>query len=387
MAMDNSSSKQYLKELQKQYRSATKTVKRDLLTVAVVFTGMHRKSLIRLLALPPQRPLKAPGQSTKRGPKVVYDRQFHDALVICWHASNDICAERLQPFLPELVVKLEARGELAVTSTTRALLLQASIATVARHLDGAKRRSTVPLGTTKPGSLLKSQIAVRKGRWEETNPGWLETDTVAHGGDSGAGQFIFTYDFLDIATGWVELEASMGKGERPTVACLHAARGRFPFSTLGIDSDNGSEYINFHLMHYCKRENLTFTRSRPYQKNDNAHVEQKNWEAIRKTVGYARLDTKEQLALMQTLYRGPLRYYLNYFQPTRKRKVKEINTVNGKKRKTYFEAMTPYQRVMAHPCTSQATKDLLLSEYNTLNPVELLAAIRNILDELKRGLR
>jgi hypothetical protein len=285
------------------------------------------------------------------------------------------------------VAKLEVCGELVVDASTRQLLSSASVATVARHLTKAKRRTTIPLGTTKPGTLLKSQIAVRKGRWEETNPGWLETDTVAHGGDSGAGQYIHTYDFLDIATGWVELEASMGKGERPTVACLRAARDRFPFPILGIDSDNGSEYINFHLMRYCKQENLAFTRSRPYQKNDNAHVEQKNWEAIRKMVGYDRLDTEEQLAILTELYRGPLRLYLNYFQPTRKRRVKEIDTTSGKKRKSYFEARTPYQRVLTHPLVTPATKAMLESEYNQLNPVKLLAELRALIEWLNRTLR
>jgi hypothetical protein len=245
----------------------------------------------------------------------------------------------------------------------------------------------VPLGTTKPGSLLKSQVAVRKGRWDETNPGWLETDTVAHGGDSGYGQFIFTYDFIDIASGWVELEACMGKGERATIVSLEAVRRRFPFAILGIDSDNGAEYINHKLMRYCQRERLTFTRSRPYRKNDNAHVEQKNWEAVRKMIGYSRFDTPEQLQIITELYRGPLRLYLNYFQPTRKRKVKLIDTTTGKQQKRYFEAKTPYQRVMERTSTSQGTKELLSSEYNQLNPVKLLADIRTLIDRLNRTLR
>ncbi len=386
MAMSSIARNEYLTEVRKQYQGASKTQKGALLAAAQVVTGLHRKSLIRHLRLSLHRS-SLRHQTYTRGPKVVYGLAFHEALLTCWHAENDICAERLQPFLPELVTKLEACDELRVTANTRHQLATASISTVARHLQKAQKRATLPLGTTKPGSLIKSQVAVRQGRWQETNPGWLESDTVAHGGDSGAGTYIFTYDFVDIATGWVELEATMGKGERATVAGLQAVTRRFPFILQGIDSDNGKEYINYQLHRYCVQHRLTFTRSRPYRKNDNAHVEQKNWEAIRKMVGYSRFDTTEQLQLMNELYQEPLRLYLNYFQPTRKRRSKTIDTMTGKKTKRYFEAKTPYQRVMEHERTSQATKDLLISQYNQLNPVKLLAAVRSLLDRLNRTLR
>ena len=382
------SRKEYLEEVRKQYQGATKTEKGALLTAAVRVTGLCRKSLIRSLRRPVRHSASQTAQAAgKRGPKVVYGSSFHEALLVCWHAENDICAERLQPFLAELVPKLVACGELEVDEATKQLLVTASISTVARHLSRAQKRSTVPLGTTKPGSLLRSQVAVRKGRWEETSPGWLESDTVAHGGDSAAGRFIHTYDFVDIATGWVELEASMGKGELATVTGLRRAQQRFPFTIRGIDSDNGSEYINDHLRRYCQRSNLTFTRSRPYKKNDNAHVEQKNWEAVRKMVGYARLDTAEQLQILQALYCGSLRLYLNYFQPTRKRQTKLVDTATGKTSKRYFEAKTPYQRVMEHPSTSQAKRKLLTSQYNQLNPVKLLAELRTLIDRLNQTLR
>lgn len=222
---------------------------------------------------------------------------------------------------------------------------------------------------------------------EETEPGWLESDTVAHGGDSSAGQFIHTYDFVDIASSWCEQVATMGMGERATVAGFDEVRQRFPFPILGIDSDNGGEYINNHLYRYCRKEGLNFTRSRAYKKNDNAHVEQKNWEAIRKIVGYHRLETPEQLVILSELYQGPLRLYLNYFQPTRKRKTKLTDTATGRKQKRYFEAKTPCQRVMEHPGTTEATKALLQSQYNQLNPVKLLAEIRSLIDRLDGTLR
>lgn len=386
MAMSSISRKEYLGEVQKQYLKASKQQKSGLLAAATVVTGMNRKYLIGILGSP-QAVQAGQRQPETRGRKSMYGAAFHGALLVCWHAANDICAERLQPFLPELVPKLEACSELRVDASTRRLLLSVSRATVARHLHGAKKRSTIPLGTTRPGSLIKSQVAVRRGRWEETNPGWVETDTVAHGGDSAAGVFVYTYNFIDIATAWCEQVAVLGKGEQATVRALGIVRQRFPFPLLGVDSDNGYEYLNYHLMHYCKREGLNFTRSRPYQKNDNAHVEQKNWEAIRKVVGYSRLDTKEQLQILTELYGRPLRLYLNYFQPTRKRKVKLMDNATGQKRKFYFEAKTPYQRAIDHPSTTKATKDLLTSEYNQLNPVKLLAEIRTLIDRLNGTLR
>lgn len=177
MAMSSISRKDYLKEVKRLYKK-TKTAKGELITNAVEITGLHRKSLIRLM----HKKESNAKLSETRDRKVRYDGGFREALIICWHAVNDICAERLQPFLPDLVTKLEDLGELDISDYTKYLLTSASISTVSRHLKRAKRRSVVPLGTTKPGNLLKKQIAVRYGRWNEENPGWLESDTVAHGG-------------------------------------------------------------------------------------------------------------------------------------------------------------------------------------------------------------
>lgn len=385
MAMGSISRKEYLREVKRLYwKAKTKREKSELITNVVEITDLHRKAVIRLLHKKPTGLRKVPDT---RGSKVTYDQAFHDALLTCWHTANSICAERLQPFLSDLVAKLEDLGELDISDYTRYLLVTASVSTVKRHLQRAKHRTVVPLGTTKPGNLLKKQIAIRYGRWDEANPGWLESDTVAHGGDSAEGQFIHSYNFIDIATAWTEQVASLGMGEKATVAGFAAIRQRMLFPILGIDSDNGGEYINDHLYRYCKRERITFTRSRRYKKNDNAHIEQKNWEAIRKIVGYARLDTEQQLAILNELYNDPLRLYLNYFQPTRKRKVKFIDTATGKTKKYYFEAKTPYQRLMQHPLVPEATKGLLQSEYNNLNPVKLLAEIRTLIARLQKTLR
>ena len=387
MALSSISRQEYLAEVQKQYkRAGSKKERTRLLDEAAAITKLQRKYLIwKLRHYSPGRTKRAVC-GMKRGPRIIYDAAFHTALLICWHAMNDICAERLQPFLPELVPKLTACHVLQLTEQTEALLLQASRSTVARHIQREQRRSTVSLGTTKPGSLLKRQIVVRHGRWNEAHAGWLETDTVAHCGDTADGQFAYSYNFTDIATSWSEQVATMGKGERNTVMALDAVRRRLPFSVLGLDSDNGSEFINHHLQRYCERESISFTRSPPYKKNDNAHVEQKNWAAIRHIVGYARFDTQEQLDLLNELYAGPLRLYLNCFQSTRKRSSKLVDATAGKKWKYYFEAKTPYQRIMDDTTIAQATKAMLRSEYNKLNPVKLLAQVQAYTDRLDRSL-
>jgi len=394
MAMTNINSRyEYLLEVQSLYWRAKKQKDRKKLQLilddAVEITGLSRKYLITKLSKKIKPYPTGRARSDPRGRKSQYGSvEFQEALLTCWQSANEICAERLQPYLTELVPKLEACGELQVETATRQLLLSASISTIARRLKQARRRSYVPLGTTKPGTLLKSQIPVRKGLWSETKPGYVESDTVAHCGGNLSGSFIHSYNFVDIATSWSEQAAVMGMGERATVECLDKIKQRMPFNILGVDSDNGGEYINHHLWRYCQKHQLEFTRSRAGKKNDNAHVEQKNYTAIRKVVGYTRLDTEHQLAIMNRIYDGPLRLYLNFFQPTRKRQSKEYDPRSGRARKFYFESKTPYQRLLEQPDAglSRRQKAMLRSEYNKLNPVQLLAEIRSLLAELENTL-
>jgi 5S rRNA maturation endonuclease (ribonuclease M5) len=396
MAMSNSISRgDYIKEVSLLHWAAInkkdRTTKTTLLDTATVFTGYSRKYLIKKLkGAPKTHPTGFASKDNKdtRGRKPAYnDPDFISALTICWKATNYSCAENLQPYLKILVPRLEAFGELRLSDATRSLLLLASISTVARRLDKQRRRDRIPLGTTKAGNLLKSQVLVRKGRWEESDPGWLETDTVAHGGDSAKGQYIHSYNFVDIATSWSEQVACMGMGQKATVAGINIIRGRLPVPILGIDCDNGGEFINWHLHRYCKTNNIAFTRSRPYKSNDNAHVEQKNDTAIRRILGYARYDTSEQLEIMNQLYSGPLRLFMNYCRTTRKRKFKYINIATGKVKKTYYDTSTPYDRMMKHPKVDKATKQLLQSQYHQLNPVRLLAEVRSLIEQLERTLR
>jgi len=372
----------YFRVVRKQYKRAGKKRKGELLDAACQLTGLNRKVVARNLR---SRPCLAKSRP-KRPDK--YSRETKQAVKFLWHAASEICAERLQPFIPELLDKLLACDELNVSAETEAQLRKISLATVKRVVAREKRRSTIRIGgTTKPGSLLKRQITVRYGRWDETNPGWCETDTVAHCGEELVGTFIYSLNLTDVATSWSEQVAIMGNGERASVAGIDQAKQRLPFKLLGLDSDNGGEFINWHLQRYAKKHKITFTRSRPYRKNDQAHVEQKNWTAIRQLVGYQRMDTLEQLELLNDLYAKEWRLYLNFFQPTMKVKETTKDQATGKKTKRYYQAQTPYQRLMAHPKVSPEQKALLQSQYDSLNPLQLRRDIQRKLTKLEKTFR
>lgn len=385
--MNKMSKREYLIELRKKYHRVPKAVKTQLLNDFCQFTRYHRQYALALLNKPLARLWKRYDNSTRVRTKK-YNQPVIDALLQLWRSVGEICAERFQPHIPEILAVLERHGEIVVSSSVKDRLLQISCGTVKRILQKQKRVSLIKIGgTTKPGSLLKHQIAIRYGRWKETTPGWCETDTVAHCGDTTAGEFIHSLNVIDISSGWSEQAAIMGKGERACVAQIDNIRKRLPFTLLGLDPDNGSEFINWHLYRYCKKQKITLTRSRPYHKNDNAHVEQKNYTAIRQLVGYARLDTKEQLRIMNDLYQNEWRLYLNFFQPTMKLKEKIKDNSIGKTTKRYYESKTPYQRIMEHQDISKENKAMLQSQYQQLNPVQLQREINKKLELLKATLK
>lgn len=369
----------YFRVVKRQYKKVAKKQKGELLDSAVELTGLHRKVVARHL-----RNRQAKKKVVLKRPDR-YSPETKQAVRALWHAASDIAAERLHPFIPELLDKLVACNELTITPKSDSQLRKISLATVKRIVRTEKRRSTIRIGgTTKPGSLLKRQITVRYGRWDETNPGWCETDTVAHCGEELVGTFIYSLNLVDIATSWSEQVAVMGKGERAVTANLDGLRKRLPFPLLGLDMDNGSEFINWSLHAYAQKNNITLTRSRPYRKNDQAHVEQKNWTAIRQLVGYQRMDTPEQLELLNDLYVNEWRLYINFFQPTMKVKETTKDQATGKKTKRYYQAQTPYQRLMSHPKVSAEQKDMLQSQYDSLNPVQLKAQIQRKLHKLAK---
>jgi len=294
-----------------------------------------------------------------------------------------ICGKRLQPALAELVMVLERHNELRCDRLTREKLLQVSAATIDRLLRVERRKHELrSKARTKPGTLMKHQIPIRTfAEWDEQQPGFGEIDLVAHEGGLAAGDYCQTLDLTDVATTWTETIAVRNKAQSHVFAAIQKVRKNLPFALLGLDSDNGSEFINDQLLSYCRQEKITFTRSRPYRKNDNCFVEQKNYSIVRRAVGYARYDTDEQCELLNELY-SYLRLYTNFFLPTMKLKSKE--RVGSRVKKCYDQALTPYQRVLQSPLVGKAAKDRLRAKYVTLNPAALKRKIERLQQRLAK---
>jgi len=367
--MSQRSRRELIETIRPRYLKANKVGKAQILDEFVATTGYHRKYAIRVLkhgAKPSG--LKKPGRRKKYQGEVIL------RLEQLWEICGRICSKRLQPFLPEIVAVLERCGELCLPQETKALLLGMSRATIDRCLKSARfTQAQHGRSTTKPGSLLKQAIPVRTFTpWEDERPGFLEIDLVAHCGETTEGAYLNTLTATDLATGWTECLALTNKTQAAVSQAIGELRQTLPFPLLGIDSDNGSEFINATLWRYCQQEQITFTRSRPYQKNDQAHVEQKNWSVVRHTVGYDRLETPEELALLRSIY-ADLRLYINFFQPV----LKLIGKVriDGKTVRTYDRATTPYRRVLVMDTLPLDVKARLTAQYVQLNPVTLRASI------------
>lgn len=312
-----------------------------------------------------------------------YDEQVRTALVKIWRVMDYICGKRLQPALPELVMVLERHNELTCDRLTREKLLRISAATIDRLLRVERRKHELrSKARTKPGTLMKHQIPIRTfAEWDEQQPGFGEIDLVGHDGGVAAGDYCQTLDLTDVATTWTETLAVRNKAQSHVFAAIQKVRKNLPFALLGLDSDNGSEFINDQLLQYCRQEKITFTRSRPYRKNDNCFVEQKNYSIVRRAVGYARYDSDEQCELLNELY-SYLRLYTNFFLPTMKLKSKE--RVGSRVKKCYDQALTPYQRVLQSPMVGKAAKDRLRAKYVTLNPAALKRKIERLQQRLTK---
>ena len=359
------------------YRKVSKKQKGLILTEVVGLTGYHRKHARRLLVNPPSR------KKFKRYRPSTY-LPILPKLKKLWVVSNFACGKILIPAIPEFLESLLRFKEIKVSRLERKMLLKISAATVDRLLKPDRKRLEIKgRSGTKPGTLLKHQIPVRIFTpWDEQTPGFLEIDLVAHCGESLVDTYINTLDAVDISTTWTEKQALMGKSERLTVEAFEKMEKRFPFRTLGIDSDNGSEFINWHFLRLAKRKQITFTRSRAYRKNDQAHVEQKNFSTVRKIIGYKRLETEKQLAILNRIYQL-LSDYLNFFLPTLKLVRKEH--IGSKVKRIYDKARTPYQRVLEHPNIDEDNKLNLRSKYLTLNPADLLRKINRLTNKLLKG--
>ncbi len=363
------SKREMIAAIRPRYLKATKARKAQILDELIATTGYHRKSAIRVL----QHGSKPKGLK-KPGRRKIYQGEVVQALEEIWEICGRICSKRLQPFLPEMVTVLARCHELCLPAETQGLLLAMSPATIDRCLK--KVRFTSPrhgLSTTKPGALLKQAIPIRTFTpWEEERPGFLEIDLVAHCGSTTEGIYLNTLTATDLATGWTETLALANKTQTAVSQAIAQMGLDLPFPLLGLDSDNGSEFINDTLLRYCQSEQITFTRSRPYQKNDQAHVEQKNWSVVRHTIGYDRLETPEELALLRSIY-SDLRLYINFFQPVLKLVGKE--RIDAKTVRTYDGATTPYRRVLVLDSLALNVKAGLTAQYVQLNPVTLRASI------------
>ena len=364
-----------IRHFRKAYERASKAEKTRILNTIIESTGYSRKHTIALLSGPTTRKKKC----TRSRPS----RYAHlcKTLKRVWATSNFLCGKRLKPFLPALVKSLKYHKEIKLTKADEALLLTVSAATIDRLLAPARKAIRIKgRATTKPGTLLKHQIPIRTfADWTEDKPGFLEVDLVAHCGDSNHSEYVNTLNMTDIASGWTVSTAFMGKSERFCVTAINEVKPLLPFPVLGIDSDNGSEFINAHLKRYCEREHITFTRSRPYKKNDSAHIEQKNWDVVRKMIGYGRFDTYEQLDIIKRIERL-LAFYQNYFQPSQKLISK--TRIGAKVKKKYDTAQTPAQRLLARKDVPKETKRLLKDTFRQLNPAALLRNINQLVEEL-----
>jgi len=371
--------------MQERYRKAGKKLKRQILDECCRLTGYNRAYASHLLSHykpAPKRKVKA--QSPSSGKKTVtpyYDGKVKQALVSIWMIMDCICGKRLKPFLSEIIPILEKHREIKLSREVREKLLKVSSATIDRLL--AEEKKTLSAGSrshTKPGTLLKSQIPIRTfSEWDDARPGFVEIDLVAHDGGDANGEYLHTLDATDVCTGWTETMAVPNKSQAAVFEALLEIRQRLPFDLLGIDSDNGSEFINHHFLRYCLKEKITFTRAREYRKNDNCFVEQKNYSVVRRNVGYLRHESPEEVELLNELYRH-LRLYTNFFQPVMKLRSKERD--GARVRKKYDAAQTPYRRALASTLVEKKKKGRLKGIYENLNPAELKREITRLQNQL-----
>jgi hypothetical protein len=360
---------EYLKAIHARYRQASRAEKRRILDEFCHVTRYHRKSALRLLNGPP------PGRRASRRPHPPafrYSTRVIQVLAAIWEAAGYPWSVRLKALLPLWLPW--ARTRFRLTRPLEQHLLALSPRQMDRRLAPYKRQVGKRLyGRTKPGTLLKHHIPLRTDRWDVTVPGFTEVDLVAHSGDSGEGEFLHSLNQTDIHTTWVETRAVLGRGQAGVQQALVEMREALPFALWGIDSDNGSEFINAHLYRYCQAEAIQFTRGRPYKKDDNAHVEQKNWTHVRKLMGYVRYDSPAALTLMNDLYRHELRLLQNLFLPSVKlvRKVR----VGSRIRRVYDRPQTPFERVLACPEADPAKVAQLQALREQLDPFALAEAI------------
>jgi len=359
---------EYLHAIYPRYQQASRTEKQQILDEFCTVTRYHRKSALRLLNGP--RPERRPPPRRRRPP--TYGARVIQVLAAIWRAAGYPWSVRLKALLPLWLPW--ARQRFRLTPALEGQLLRLSPRQMDRRLAPHRRPGqTGRYGGTKPGALLKHHIPLRTDRWDVTVPGFTEIDLVAHSGESGNGEFAHSLNLTDIHTTWGETRAVLGRGQHAVQQALAEMRQTLPFPLRGLDSDNGAEFLNAHLYGYCQAEGIQFTRGRPYKKDDNAHIEQKNWTHVRKLMGYVRYDAPAAVAAMNALYRQELRLFQNLFLPSVKlvRKVR----VGARIRRVYDRPQTPFERVQACPEADPGQVARLQDLRGRLDPFALAEAI------------
>jgi hypothetical protein len=358
--------REYAAKMGRRYRQAGRADRSLLLDEFTAMTGLHRKYAILLLGRLPVSSRPRLGRKSRFGDDV------RALLVQLWQACDYPWSRRLHTMLPLWLPA--ARANLQISKELEALLLGMSPRTIDRllrpHRTALRRRM---YGRTKPGTLLKHHVPIRSERWSVDEAGWCETDTVVHCGDSADGEFAHSVNLTDVASTWTETRAVLGKGQRHVVEALDAIRLALPFPLRGLDSDTGSEFINRHCVEWCKEHDLQFTRSRPYHKNDNAHIEQKNWTHVRKIFGWKRIDSIAAVAAMNMLYANEIRLLLNYFHTNVQ--LIEKRRVGSRVQRRYGPPMTPLDRLIAKGLVDEATAAQLLAHRASLDPFALVARV------------
>jgi len=352
------------------YARSTRKDRGRILDEFGAMTGLHRKHAMRLL--------RCGMRSEQSGPRLrrrVYDDAVREALVLVWEASDRVCGKRLRPLIPILVESMERHGHLQLAPEVRSGLLAMSAATIDRALCKVKEQATGgPRRRSASSAGVRRSVPVRTfAGWDDPAPGFMEADLVAHSGPTADGSFVQTLTLTDIATGWTECAPLLVREQTVLIAVLSEIRKRMPFPLLGFDTDNDSVFMNETVQSYCKKAGVEFTRCRPYRKNDQAWVEQKNGAVVRRIVGYRRYVGLEAAAALGRLYIS-VRLFVNFFQPSFKLASKTRDAARVTKR--YHPPATPYQRLLADPRTSETVRARVSALQATLDPVRLLSEIR-----------
>lgn len=373
--MSPRSIREYADTIRPRYLQASWREKGRILQEACRVTGYHRKAVIRLL----HRPSRPP--RTRRGRPRQYDHRVVDALRRVWEAGDFLCSKRLAPFLPEFVAALERHRELALPPAIRDRLVRISPATIDRLLNPFRRAGRRQPHSGHPSTAaLRAQIPLRTfGEWRHVQPGAVQADLVAHCGESTAGFHLYSLVAVDVATGWTECQAVWGRSYHRVVSALDFIRRRLPFPLRELHTDNGGEFLNTILLPWCRRYGIRLTRGRPYRKNDQAHVEQRAWTAVRRLVGYDRYSSRGAYETLQQFYVAA-RQYLNFFQPIAKLRTR--TRVGAKVIKRYDRAQTPAHRLLAAKVLTPPPRSTLDATYRGLNPVALRQAMQTNLQAL-----